>query len=240
VRIALFATCTAQAFRPGLTAAGRKLAHDLGLTLVTPPQTCCGLPAWDAGRLEPARMAARQFVRVFAGYDLVLTPSPACRRMVCEHMPVLLATEPEAAAGMAVAARLVTWPAFLVEHVGVERFEPRFRGRIGYFPACTGTDEAAVQALLARITGAELPTVFRQDCCGYGLNLVWRYPELSRAMAEPVLMTLRLSGAALVLTDEVGCLVHLLAQQRRRPGPVLRHLVEFLADPDCCRLLPQR
>ncbi len=240
MRIALFATCTAQAFRPALTAAGQKLAQALGLTMVTPPQTCCGLPAWDAGRLEPARVAARQFVRVFAGYDLVLTPSPVCRRMVCEHMPVLLATEPEATAATALAARVLTWPSFLVAHVGVERFEPCFRGRIDYFPACTGAEEAATRLLLARLTGDEQPAAFRQDCCGYGLNLVWRYPELSRAMAEPVLMTLRLSGAALVLTDEVGCLVHLLAQQRRRGGPVLRHLVEFLADPDCCRIVPPR
>jgi L-lactate dehydrogenase complex protein LldE len=239
-QVALFASCTAQAFRPGLTAAGQKLARELGLAVATPPQTCCGLPAWDAGRLEAARTAARQFVHVFAGYETVITPSPACRRMVYEHMPVLLAAEPAAAEAGALAARVVTWPSFLVERIGLERFDLRFAGRIAYFPACTGEDGAAVRAILNRIVGAELAADPVRQCCGYGLNLVWRHPELSRAMTEPVLLALRLSRADVVLTDEVGCLVHLLAQRRRRAGPMVRHLVEFLADPGCCRVRPGR
>ncbi|MCS7039917.1 MAG: (Fe-S)-binding protein [Anaerolineae bacterium] len=236
---ALFASCTAQAFRPGLVRAAQRLGHDLGLAPVVPPQTCCGLPAWDAGQVEAARAAARRFVTVFAPYGTVLTLSPACRRMVCQHIPALLAGEPEAGAATALAERVWTWPTFLVERVGLERLELRFAGRIAYFPACTGEDETAMRAILGRIAGAEPTTDLPRRCCGYGLNLVWRHPELSRAMAEPVLLALRLSGAERVLTDEVGCLVHLLAQRRRGAVPVLQHLVEFLADPDCCRIRPE-
>lgn len=236
--VALLASCTALAFRPGLVQAARRLGHALGLDLVVPPQTCCGLPAWDAGQVEAARTAAQHVVSVFAPYETVLALSPACRRMVCEHIPALLATTPAAGTATSLADRVLTWPSFLVERVGLERLELRFAGHIAYFPACTGEDEAAVRAILGRVAGAGPVADLTRQCCGYGLNLVWRHPELSRAMAEPVLLAARLSGADLVLTDEVGCLVHLSARRGRRAGPAWRHLVEFLADPGCCRVLP--
>ena len=118
--LALHATCTAQAFRPSVTNAMLQLGNRLGLDLSVPNgQTCCGLPAWDAGLMAEARTAARQTLAAFAGYDAVVTPSTSCLKMLRQDIPNLLAGEPDAAAAQALAARSSTWADYLVDNVGL-------------------------------------------------------------------------------------------------------------------------
>ncbi len=230
--IALLATCTAGAFRPGLTNAILRHGHALGLDLIAPSaQTCCGLPAWDAGQNGPALAAARHTLRVFAGFDAIVTPSPACLRMLRHHLPLLLAGQPEAADARALAAHSFTWLDYLANHVDPSQIDLSFPGKIAYFPPCTQTDDASARQLLGRIRNATLLPDPICQCCGYGANLAWRHPELGQAMASPVITALRLSRADLILTSDVGCLIHLQPLLRRPGDPRLLHLAEFLAPP---------
>lgn len=228
--IALFATCQAQAFRPNLVRACLDLGRGLGLDLRAPKaQTCCGLMAWDAGQNEAVADAARLLLRVFDNFDAIIAPSPACLRMVRQHIPILLAGQPEASAAQALASRSFTFCEYLVQIGAINQLDLRFSGKIAFFPPCTADDDSAARQILGRIAGAELvPDPIRQ-CCGYGANLAWRHPHLSRAMAQPVVAALQIARANLVLTTEVGCLLHLDPLLRKANGPPIQHLIEFLA-----------
>lgn len=235
--IALLASCTAQAFRPSLPVAIVKLAVDLGLDLVVPKaQTCCGLPAWNAGQVGAASAAAQHSVRVFGGFDTVVAASPGCLRMVQQQIPTLLEGQPQGREALELAARSLTWLDYLAQTGHLERLGLSFAGRIAVFIPCTQPDDLSIRQILSRVRQATvLPDPVRQ-CCGWGANLTWRHPELGRAMARPVTTALRLSRADLVLTTDVGCLQHLAPILRETGGPPILHLAEFIADPQYCQV----
>ncbi|NUQ38707.1 MAG: (Fe-S)-binding protein [Caldilineales bacterium] len=228
--LALHSPCWAQAFRPGVVAAMHGLATRLGLDVTLPRgQTCCGLPAWDAGEMEAARAAARRSLRLFQPFMKVLTPSAGCLRMFHHHFPDLFAGQPEAAAALDLARRSQSWAAFLDAEIGAEALGLRFSGRIAYFQPCTQADAGPVQRLLAGVRGASLVSAATPVCCGFGANLSWRQPDLARVLGEQTVAALRLSGADLCVTDDAGCLSYLAPLMAKLQGPPLYHLAEFLA-----------
>ncbi|RME84641.1 MAG: (Fe-S)-binding protein [Caldilineae bacterium] len=231
IRIALHAPCTAQAFRPSVTQAVINLAKRLSLPVSLPPgQTCCGLTALQAGHSAAALTAARLQLRLFSGYDVLITTSSACRRMFREHLPRLLRGQPEAEEAARLATACTSWAKFLVEHAGIERVCCRFEGRLAYFPTCHGDDEDAILQLLTKVEGAELVAEPLRQCCGYGNNLSWRHPQLAHAMTTPILSDLRLSHADLVVTGDEGCCIHLAPLLERVGAAPIVHIAEFLAD----------
>jgi len=228
--IALLASCLAQAFRPGLTESIRKLGSSLGLDLVVPKaQTCCGLTAWDAGQLGAARAAARRTLHTFASYDSVVTPSPACLRMVQEHIPALLDGQPEAAEAQELAARSTTWLNFLVNYDGIGQLRLTYDGQIALFTPCTDADGDGVRRLLTNVAGVSLVPMTMQWCCGWGNNLAWRHPHVSEAMAGPIITDLVMGRTRLALTTDIGCLLHLEPLLVSAGGPRILHVAEFLA-----------
>ncbi len=228
--IALLAGCLAQAFRPGLTESILKLGSRLGLDLVVPKtQTCCGLTAWDAGQMGAARAAARRTLDVFASYDGIVTPSPACLRMVKEHIPALLDGQPEAARAQEMAARSTTWLNFLANHNGFEQLGLTYDGLIALFTPCTDGDGASIRRLISGVSGATLVPLTDQRCCGWGNNLAWRHPSVSEAMAGSTVTDLVMGRARLALTTDIGCLLHLEPLLVSAGGPRILHVAEFLA-----------
>ena len=227
--IAIHTPCWTQAFRPSITTSMMQLGRRLGLDLIAPKgQTCCGLPAWEAGQRDAALEAARRTVRIFQDYEWVVSPSPACLRMMREHIPALLCDQPEAEAARTLSERSSGWCDFLTQNVDADRMGLQFEGKIAYYPPCRQENDASVRRLLAGIRHATLLPDPTRQCCGFGNNLTWRHPELSQAIAGPVVGALRLSQADLIVTNDVGCLLHLHPLLQAAGAPPLLHLAEFL------------
>ena len=207
-----------------------RLGQRLGLDLTIPKgQTCCGLPAWEAGHASAATDAARHTLNVFEGYETVVSSSPSCLRMMREHIPALLRDQPEAETAKALAERSSAWCDYLVQEIGVERLGLRFEGKIAYYPPCQQENDIPVLRLLASIRHATLLPDPTQQCCGFGNNLAWRHPELSQAIAGPVIGAMRISQADLIITNDVGCLLHLQPLLQAAGAPPILHLAEFMA-----------
>ena len=77
-RVALFATCLVDLFRPSVGFAAVKLLEDAGCEVFVPVQTCCGQPAYNSGDRALAKALARQVIDAFAAYDYVVAPSGSC------------------------------------------------------------------------------------------------------------------------------------------------------------------
>ncbi|MDE2038735.1 MAG: 4Fe-4S dicluster domain-containing protein [Elusimicrobia bacterium] len=96
-RVALFYTCSVEYNWPGIGRAAVHVLEKNGFEVVCPPQSCCGMPFLDAGRLKSAKAAARRNVARFLplaqqGVPIVAL-GPTCSYMLRQEYPSLLGSE---------------------------------------------------------------------------------------------------------------------------------------------------
>ena len=142
MNVALFVTCLADQYFADAAADAVRLLRHLGCTVTFPDaQTCCGQPAYNAGRNAEALRMARHTAGVFADAEAVVLPSGSCATMVRKFYPRLMpepvsrADQP-ASRGSTRRARATslterTWELgeFIVHHLGVTALGDGLAGR---------------------------------------------------------------------------------------------------------------
>ena len=228
--IALLAPCLVQAHRPNLLQAMRAVGEAMGWEQVIPRgQTCCGLPAWEAGFEDAARDAARRTVELFREADVVLTPSAACHTMLTRHLPQLLADTPNAGGAQALAQKTRLWCDAVADEQDVLLPKLRFTGRVMLLDACARGFSKEFRALIQAIPGLTLVESLG-DCCSFSHDLSRRHPDLARAMAESQATVLRRRHLDVILANEPGCLLQLAPHYQTKTQSILLHPAEFLAN----------
>lgn len=246
--VQLFATCLVDSLYPAVGEAVVALLDALRVRVRFPlDQTCCGQPAYNAGfRAEAVRMA-RHFIQVFERSPAPLvTPSGSCAAMVVHGYPDLLRGDPAwLARAQAVAARTFELTQFLAEVLRVTPAEvaalrrpkaaPR---RVTYHASChslrglglpAGVAEGYLRAL-PQVEVVPLPGV--EECCGFGGLFAVKHGEISSAMLERKLAGVAASGAEVVASADLSCLMHLQGALNRDGSPVrCLHIAELLAPP---------
>lgn len=184
-------------------------------------------------------MARQQALRTMALLERrevpVIVPSGSCAAMIRQGYPELFAGEPQAQSrAQRLAGRTYELSEFLVDVLG---WEPPAQGGppIVYHASChlqrgLGVD-AAPRRLLQAAFGAPI-AVLPPECCGFGGAFAADHAEISAAMLERRLRQIEASGAARVVANDVGCLMHLEGGLRRRVGSEVRcaHLAQALED----------
>ena len=111
-------------------------------------QTCCGQPMANAGCMDEARPLAEQlFVRCFAEYDYVVSPSGSCVAMVRAPLRRILAGDRGVDDVRATDVRAVRVPASTCCEVG--ELAGRFPHRVGLHQSCHGLRELRTGAAAA-------------------------------------------------------------------------------------------
>ena len=204
-RVALFATCVANAVRPRAARAALKLLRHAGCQVVVPEQSCCGQPAFNAGHEDEARRMARAFLQGFAAFDAVVAPSASCAGMLRNHLPGLFpAGSEERRQSEALATRTFELCDFLHRLDGPLPARAWSDGPVIWHDSCASLRETpmtqAALALLNRIEGLTLllpDEEARQTCCGFGglfsVKVDAVSAELARRKWEALLHT---AGAA--------------------------------------------
>jgi len=230
VRVALFATCLGDQFFAEACADAVRLLRHVGAQVDFPEnQTCCGQPAFNAGRRAEAVRMARHTVDVLRGAEYVVLPSGSCAGMIRCFYPDLLADD---ARVEALAKRTYELSQFLVEVLCVERLGSGLAGaRIVYHHSCHALRELGVRdapITLLRGAGADVvPWVAAEECCGFGGLFSAKLPEVSAGMADRKLDTL--PAADFVTSSDAGCLLQLSGRAAKRRGsPRFRHLASVL------------
>ncbi len=228
--IALHVPCLVQAQRPKLLRAMRTVGEMLGWKQTIPRgQTCCGLPAWEAGFEDAARAAARRTIKHFEDADVVLTPSAACLSMFTQRIPELMAGDPLAHEAAMLARKTRLWCDAVAEERDILLPRLRFSGRVMLLDSCTRALSEELRLLMAAIPGLTLVESLG-DCCSFSHDLSRRHPAIAAAIAENQATVLRRRQLDAVLVNEPGCLLQLEPYCRTRPTPILLHPAEFLAD----------
>jgi L-lactate dehydrogenase complex protein LldE len=237
-RVGLFVTCLVDLLRPGIGFAAVKLLEESGCEVIVPQaQTCCGQPAWNSGADREASAIARQVVAAFEHFDYVVAPSGSCAGMIRVHYPEVLARDSRyAARAQALAAKTYELVQFLVQVRGTTRVAASCRARVCYHHSCSALRELEVEReprqLLGSVAGLELrEPKDREVCCGFGGLFSVKYPEISERMADDKLADVQATGAAILSSADLGCLLHLAGRAARLGLPLeVRHVAEILTD----------
>ena len=231
VRVALFATCLGDQFFAEACADSVRLLRHVGVHVDVPAgQTCCGQPAYNAGRRSEAERMARHTLDVLADAEYVVLPSGSCAGMIRCFYPSLAGDSDGRAE--AVANRTYELSQFLVEVIGVDRLGSGLDGtRVAYHHSCHALRELGVREApltLLRGCGATVePWIAAEECCGFGGLFSAKLPEVSAGMADRKLDTM--PAVDFVTSTDAGCLLQLSGRaERRRSGARFRHLASAL------------
>jgi len=237
MRVALFVTCLVDLYRPVVGFAAIKLLEQAGCKVEVPEaQTCCGQPGYNSGDRGSAVKLAQQVIRVFEGYDAVVTPSGSCGGMIKTHYTEMLADDPAwAKRAEALAAKTYELTQFLRDVMKWDGVAAHFAGSTTYHDSCSSLRELKVKqqprALLGKVDGLafkELPD--GEPCCGFGGTFCVKFPDISNKMVEAKVDNIKATGADMVLAADLGCLLNIAGKLKRAGSKVqVRHIAEVLA-----------
>ena len=187
-------------------------------------------------------------VDAFADYDYVVAPSGSCAGMLSKHYPDLLAADADyAERARRLAAKTYELTQFLVDVRKVDRISARaalsppsasstsVRRTVTYHDSCSSLREMGVKAqprkLLAAIEGLAFKELPDGDSrCGFGGTFCVKYPEISNRMVTEKTGNIEKTGADLLLSGDLGCLLDMAGKLKRQgSGIQVRHIAEVLA-----------
>jgi L-lactate dehydrogenase complex protein LldE len=243
VRIALFITCFNDTLAPEVGRAVVRLLRRLGHEVDFPEsQTCCGQLHFNTGYREACVPLVRRFADAFAGYDVVVTPSPSCAVMVRDQQPIVAAMAAERGLDpslpdrvAAVSPRVVELTEFLVDTLGVTDVGATFPHRVAFHPTCHSVRLLHIgdrpRRLLGEVRGLTLVDLPDADqCCGFGGTFAVKNPDTSLAMGADKVAAILGTGAEVLTAADTSCLLHLGGMLSRGGSPVrVMHLAEILA-----------
>ncbi len=247
VPIAVLATCLADALRPETVRATCTLLARLSSKRKPPAlpkrQTCCGQILYNAGDRKGAASQALRVIDLFEPFQAVVVPSGSCAGMLKRHYPQLLAGTPHARRAQAFARKSWELTEFLhlfrprtqqpeTQHKPPDKSLPplTWHDSCSCLRECKSSTSCARSLLAAR--GVRLHEASeREVCCGFGGKFSIANSAVSTSMADDKLARLQQSGAKLVASADLGCLLHLAGRARRRALPLsFVHIAELLVE----------
>jgi L-lactate dehydrogenase complex protein LldE len=236
-QISLFIPCIVDLFLPDIGEATVKLLRKLGLSPnYHEEQTCCGQPAFHAGRTTEAVQLAKRFIEIFENDDAIVSPSGSCVLMVKKHYPELLADDPVwFKRAQAVSDRVFELSQFIVDEMGITDVGAGFSGSVAYHESCQLTRELGVveqpKTLIKAVKGVELvPLEAAAVCCGFGGHFSVNYTDISEALVKGKAGHFIDSKADLLIISEPGCFLNINGYlSRHHPEHKAMHIANFLS-----------
>ncbi|OBF41888.1 Fe-S oxidoreductase [Mycolicibacterium peregrinum] len=241
MRIALLATCLADALFPQAAIAMVELLERLGHEVVFPAeQTCCGQMHVNTGYLAEALAVIRHHVEVFEGYgcEAIVAPSGSCVGSV-RHQHAWVARragdEPLARRAEAVAARTYELSELLIDVLDRRDVGAYYPHRVTYHPTChslrvlrVGDKPLELLRNVRGLTLVELPSA--DTCCGFGGTFAIKNADTSTAMLGDKMACILASGAEVCTAGDSSCLMHIDGGLSRIRAAVRTvHLAQILA-----------
>ena len=235
MKVGLFVTCLVDQFFPQVAWAAVRLLEKAGVEVCfDSSQTCCGQPAYNSGFWSEARQVSESLFDLYADVDYIVTPSGSCGAMMRNHLlEIHPDKKPEDVASFS--NRVVELTDFLTRICGKEDFDASFPARATYHDSCHALRELRIyeapRRLLNKVRGLELVELPRADqCCGFGGLFSVKYPDISASMGKDKLCHLKGTGAQVLISSDVSCLMHLNGMIRKQQIPVrTMHIAEVLA-----------
>ncbi|MGV0870592.1 (Fe-S)-binding protein [Mycolicibacterium sp. XJ879] len=241
MRIALLATCLADALFPRAAIAVVELLERLGHEVVFPAQqTCCGQMHTNTGYLGEAAALVHHHVEVFerCECEVIVAPSGSCVGSIRhQHAWVARRAGDERLAQRAeqVAARTYELSELLIDVLGTSDVGAYYPHRVTYHPTCHSLRALRVGdkplELLRNVRGLTVVDLPNADtCCGFGGTFALKNADTSTAMLVDKLACILGTGAEVCTASDSSCLMHIAGGLSRMRASVRTvHLAEILA-----------
>lgn len=236
-KVYFFGTCLIDLCYPQAGMAGIELLQREGIEVIYPQrQSCCGQPAYNSGFPEQAREVARQQLKAFANDYPVIVPSGSCGGMLKHHYPKLFADDPQFAEAQHLSERVFELTEFLVTVLQVRLEDRGDPLKVTWHSSCSALREMGVieysKSLVRQLKNVELIELQRErECCGFGGSFSVKQADLSSAMVADKVADVEQTGAALLLSGDCGCLMHIGGALQKRAFPVaVKHVAQFILE----------
>ena len=254
MKIGLFIPCYVDQFYPQVAKATLTLLEQLGCTVDYPlNQTCCGQPMANSGYAHLTGGCDENFIRNFADYDYVVSPSGSCTLHIKQHLHGHdSATERDASA---IRGRVYELTEFLTDVLNVQALPaqhqvPSYQARslrVGLHQSCHGQrglhlspmselvgkqGVSKPEKLLNMVDGLELVDLDRRDeCCGFGGTFCVVEEAVSAKMGKDRVADHLRHNVDVITGVDVSCLMHMEGILRRKGSKVqVKHISELLAN----------
>jgi glycolate oxidase iron-sulfur subunit len=233
-RVALFLGCVSDALYPETTAATARVLQQNGCEVVIPRgQACCGAIHYHSGVEAPALDLARRNLSAFdpAAFDAIIVNAAGCGAMLKDYVHLLPPAERGAAERFV--ARVKDISEFLVT-LGPIAPGHSLPMKVTYHDACHLCHGQQIRTqprqLLAMIPGVELvPMEETEICCGAAGTYNLTQPEMSERLGRRKMDHIAASGAAVVATGNVGCILQIARKIKERGSAIkVVHPVDLL------------
>jgi len=233
--LTIFASCLADRAWPDSAAALERIAAAAGFKVGFPKdQWCCGLVAANAGDFKTgAHLAGRLAASLGDSKGLIVTPSASCFGAFTIDAPGWgVAPDERLRSRFRDSTRFVLQ---LLERNPRLVNGERMSLKIAYHDSCQTLRQLGLKGEPRRVLElagyevVDLPDI--ANCCGFGGSFSLEWPRVAERLASWKLDAIAKTGAAVVASDNPGCLMHIAAAARKR-GMELRvaHVLELVAD----------
>ena len=233
-RVALFLGCVADAMFPETNAATARVLQANGCEVVIPPaQGCCGAIHYHSGSEGPALDFARKNLVAFDPdrFDAIIVNAAGCGAMLKDYAHLLPDRDAEAARRFVAKVRDIS--EFLVE---LGPIPPKFAMpiEVTYHDPCHLCHAQQVRnqprQLLGLIPGLKLVPLDESElCCGAAGTYNLTQPEMSDRLGRRKLDRIAATGAAIVATGNVGCILQIARQAKQAGSPLqVVHPIDLL------------
>ena len=235
--VSLFVTCLVDQLFPPVGLAMADVLERIGYTIdFRQAQTCCGQPAFNSGHREPAREVARYFLDTFEDAEYVVVASGSCCSMISHHYADLFGHDSKMMERVhAMEAKTFEFSRFLLDVAEVDDVGAKLNRVATYHDSCHALRELGIKKgprqLLSKVEGLELREMsIAEECCGFGGTFSVKFAEISGAMANTKIESIKQTEADLVVSIDSSCLMQLEGTMRKQGLAITTmHLAEVLA-----------
>jgi L-lactate dehydrogenase complex protein LldE len=231
----LFGTCVIDLFMPQAGLDAVRVLERAGVTVHYPRgQSCCGQPAWSSGNPDEARAVARAQLDLFPEPWPVIVPSGSCAGMMRKHWPELFHDDPALGPrAQALAGRVFEFSDYLLRELGwtMPAGASTTPEKVALHTSCSARREMGTRAhgvaLLDAVPGvARVEHERESECCGFGGSFSIKHADISGAMVQDKVASVRATGCERVVSADCACLLN-IGHAARHQGASLE--VEHLA-----------
>jgi L-lactate dehydrogenase complex protein LldE len=238
IEVELFVPCFMDQLYPETAMNTVKILEYFGCTVhYNTNQTCCGQPAYNAGFFDEAQTVAKKFLKDFPSQDTyIVSPSASCVGMVCNSYGRLFDNTSLVLEYKRVQKNTIELTEFLTKILGVNELpSAQLDAVVTYHDSCSGLRECKIKEgprrLLESIDGLKLVELKdNETCCGFGGTFAVKFEPISVGMAEQKVNNALATGATIIASTDVSCLMHLQGYIDHKQLPIkTMHIVDIIA-----------
>jgi L-lactate dehydrogenase complex protein LldE len=200
-----------------------------------PEQTCCGQPAFNAGRWDDCKEVGAKFIREFQNDRYIVSPSASCVGMVKNYYPEMFHNSVLHNEYKQVRKNIYEISDFLVNVLKITDLGARLEGVATYHDSCSAQRECNIKKepriLLNKVRGLELREMADTEiCCGFGGTFSAKYESIAVGMADKKIENAEAVNANYIISSDASCLMHLDGYTKKQNKNIkMMHLCDVLA-----------